>query len=319
MSESPAADTASFVESAWRDQAVWSDAAGRLKSGLTRWRVIAAMAGGLGALFTTLAGSHLALLAFFNLGADDSHTRTAWAVAGALLLALVPYVLKARVSTEQVRAWTRARAASEALKETLYRYLLGATPFGPSPQPAELVRRCQAIKQGLSDLGALAATVEPRPKARPGTLTATEYAEQRVSGQVNGYYYPSARKNALKARRLRGLEFALSLLAAALGAVTGLATSFNIAGLAELGAWAAVATTIAGAITAHIAASRFDHLATVYFSTAERLRGLRDEWLATPDRLSAESVAAFVDNCERAISAENEAWLAEWNSNKSES
>lgn len=314
MSESPAADATGFVESAWRDQTVWSDAAGQLKSALTNWRLIAAVAGGLGALLTTAAGM------FSRWGDDWSLQRNLCAGIGTLLLALVPYVLKARVSTEQVRAWTRARAASEALQETLYRYLLGAAPYGPSPLPAELMRRCQTIKQGLSDLGALAATVEPQPstKSWPTALNATEYAEQRVLGQVNGYYYPSARNNALKARRLRGLEFALSLLATLLGAAAALSDSVGIPALAELGAWAAVATTVAGAITAHIAASRFDHLATVYFSTAERLRGLRDEWLATPDRLSAESVAAFVDNCERAISAENEAWLAEWNSNKTE-
>ena len=168
MDESAVPNNNGFVESAWRDQAVWSDAAGRLKSGLTRWRVIAAIAGTLGALFSTLAGSHLPFLAPLNLGDDGSQARTAWAIAGALLLALVPYVLKARVSTEQVRAWTRARAAAEALKETLYRYLLGAAPYGPTPQPAELVRRCQTIKQGLSDLGALAARSSPsRRRDRP--------------------------------------------------------------------------------------------------------------------------------------------------------
>ena len=314
----PASDPASngFIDSAWRDQAVWSEAAGRLKSALGTWRVIAAVAGGLGALLTTLAGT----LAHFGaqLGNDGNHYRVAVAGAGTLLLALVPYVLKARVSTEQVRAWIRARAAAEALKETIYRYLVGAAPYAPTPTPADLVRRCQAIKQGLSDLGALAATVEPKPKSRPSTLTVDEYAEQRVAGQVNGYYYPSARKNALKARRLRGLEFSLSLLATLLAAVAGLSEAVGAEWLGEFGAWAAVATTIAGAITAHIAASRFDHQATVYFSTAERLRGLRDEWLASPDRLLPDNALAFVDNCERAISAENEAWLAEWSANKTE-
>lgn len=306
MHEPPAADASGFVESAWRDQAVWSAAASQLKAGLSTWRLVAAVAGSCGALLSTAAGT------LAHWGDGWSAQRGLCAGAGTLLLALVPYVLKARVSTEQLRAWTRARAAAEALKETIYRYLLGAAPYGPSPPPAELVRRCQTIKQGLSDLGALAATVEPASQARPSALSPHDYAEQRVLGQVNGYYYPSARRNALTARRLRGLEFALSLLATALGATAGLAEPLGLAGLAELGAWAAVATTLAGAISAHVAASRFDHLATVYFSTAERLRGLRDEWLATPERLDAACVAAFVDNCERAISAENEAWLAEW-------
>ena len=317
MSEARAPDPAAFVESAWRDQARWSETAGLLKSGLGRWRVTAAVAGALGALLTTTAGTLAALPA--ELQPAWPGTRAACAGLGTLLLALVPYVLKARVSAEQVRAWTRARAASEALKETIYRYLLGAAPFSPAAPPAELVRRCQAIKQGLSDLGALAATVVPAAKPRPTGLDADGYVAERIDGQVDRYYYPKARSNALTARRLRAVEFALSLLATALGAAAGLSDSVGVGWLGLLGPWAAVVTTVAGAITAHIAASRYDHQATVYFSTAERLRGLRDEWLATPERLQPEVVATFVDNCERAISAESEAWLAEWSANKTES
>lgn len=317
MSEPSATDPAAFVESAWRDQAVWSDAAGALKSSLTRWRLVAALAGAFGALLTTAVGTLTAL------GPEAS---AAWPLArplaaglGTLLLALVPYVLKARVSPEQVRAWTRARAASEALKETIYRFLLGAAPYGPAPAAAELVRHCQTIKQGLSDLGALAATVAtPARKDRPTSLDADGYVAQRVNGQVERYYYPKARANALAARRLRGLEFALSLAAALLGAAAGLADPLAVASLGLLAPWAAVATTVAGAVTSHLAASHYDHQATVYFSTAERLRGLRDEWLATPDRLQPEAAAAFVDACERAITAENEAWLAEWSAQKAE-
>jgi hypothetical protein len=310
MSDPSAPDPAGFVESAWRDQAIWSAAAGQLKSSLSRWRITAALAGALGALLTTAAAT---------LGDGDAEwkaARAGCAGLGTLLLALVPYVLKARVSTEQVRAWTRARAASEALKEAIYRYLLGAQPFSPGAPPAELVRRCQAIKQGLSDLGALAATVAPVAKARPTSLDADGYVAERIDGQVDGYYYKKARANALAARRWRALEFALSLVATALSAIAGLAEPVNVRWLGQLGPWAAVVTTIAGAVAAHIAASRYDHQATIYFSTAERLRGLRDEWLATPGRLQPEAVAALVDNCERAISAENEAWLAEWSSSK---
>ena len=74
----------------------------------------------------------------------------------------------------------------------------------------------------------------------------------------------------------------------------------------------AVATTATAAVTTHLAASRFDHQAITYFGTANRLVGLRDAWLADPDRLDPARVAKFVDDCENAISSENEAWLVEW-------
>ena len=45
------------VASAWRDQAVWSETANRLKAELTRWRYRAAVAGVTGALVETFAGT----------------------------------------------------------------------------------------------------------------------------------------------------------------------------------------------------------------------------------------------------------------------
>jgi hypothetical protein len=324
MNEARASDPATFVESAWRDQARWSEVAGRLKSSLDRWRLAAACAGAIGALLATAAGTIAGLQAdpadpwAVRWGAELDLARRSSAALAALLLALVPYVLKARVSADQVRAWNRARAASEALKETIYRWLLGAPPFAAAPSPADLVRRCQAIKQGLADLGAVAAAVEAPPKARPASLDPDGYVAERVNAQVDGYYLKKSRTNALAAARLRGLEFALSLAATALGAVAGLAEPMKIGWLGLLGPWAAVATTIAGAVTSHLAASRYDQQATLYFATAERLRGLRDEWLATPDRLAPKAVAAFVDQCERTISAENQAWVAEWSAAKAD-
>jgi hypothetical protein len=82
--------------------------------------------------------------------------------------------------------------------------------------------------------------------------------------------------------------------------------------LSGLGSWVAVVTTAGAAVTAHLAAARYDHQAITYFATANRLAGLRDAWLADPERHLPARVAQFVDACEHAISTENEAWLAEW-------
>lgn len=76
--------------------------------------------------------------------------------------------------------------------------------------------------------------------------------------------------------------------------------------------WVAVVTTASAAVTAHLAASRFDHQAMIYYSTADRLTNLRDEWLVMPDRLDPDIIGRFIDDCEHAISTENEAWLAKW-------
>jgi hypothetical protein len=297
--------TLSVVESAWRDEAIWSETANQLKAGLSSWRYRAAIAGVLGAILETLSGTLSALNGW-------QWAAPPLALVGAVILAVVPYVVRTKTSREQIAAWVRARSASEALKEAIYRYLFGAPPFAPEPAPAALLARCQAVKERVQDLGALAATVDPPRKERPLTLTPESYAGTRINGQIDGYYRPQARKNARAAKRLHDLEFILGLVAVALGAASGLQW------LSGLAPWVAVVTTAGGAVTAHLAASRYDHQAMTYFATAERLTGLRDEWLAAADRLTSARVAKFVDDCEHAISTENEAWLADWTRDRGE-
>lgn len=307
MNGAPAAANArGIVASAWQDQAVWSETAGLLKAGIMAWRFRAALAGVVGALLETLAGSLAAA------GGEWAFARAAIALAGAVILAVVPYVLTTQAAPAKIRAWVRARCVSEALKEAIYRYLVKAPPFGADAQPADLIRRCQEVKAKALDLSGLAAASEPARKERPLELTLEAYVVQRVNDQIERYYLPKGRSNARHAARLHRLEFWLGLAAVVMGALSGAAASGGLPGLALLGPWVAVVTTAGGAVTAHLAAGRFDHAAMTYFGTADRLRGLRDEWLADPDRLAPARAARFVDDCEHAISTENEGWLADW-------
>jgi hypothetical protein len=304
--------TTPVVASAWRDEAIWSETANRLKSELSTWRYRAAVAGVLGAFLVTLAG------ALGGLGDGWRWPRALLALAGAVILSIIPFVARTKTSKDQVRAWVRARSVSETLKETIYRYLVGAPPFAPEPAPAALVARCQAVKEKVQDLGGLAAAIDPPRKDRPLTLTPEGYAEKRITDQIENYYRPKARQNALTAQKLHNWEFRLGLLAVVLGALAGAATATDLPWLSGLAPWVAVVTTAGAAVTAHLAAARYDHQAMLYFATADRLIGLRDEWLAAPDRLAPVRVAKFVDDCERVISTENEAWLAEWTREKAD-
>jgi SMODS and SLOG-associating 2TM effector domain 1 len=105
---------------------------------------------------------------------------------------------------------------------------------------------------------------------------------------------------------LRGTEFALALAATlitAIASVTGKSTylfgiQFDIAALT------AVVTTIAGAVLAHVEASRLDFLVTTYLATARRLEDRKSG--------SKDSVSALVNDCENIISTENISWIAKW-------
>jgi hypothetical protein len=294
------------VKSAWHDQAIWSETANRLKAELSKWRKWAAVAGVSGALFETLAGTLT--------GLDNKWwwLRSLIALAGTVILAVVPYVVRTKASAGRVRDWVRARSVSEALKETIYRYRVEVTPFGSGSGPADLIQEVQAVKDKARDLSAIAACSEPPAKEHPLSLTIDEYVEDRVKGQIERHYRPKGQQNAIAARKLHNLEFFLGLLAVVMGALVSAATPTGLKELSLLGSWVAVVTTAGAAVTAHLAASRYDHQAMTYFGTADRLTGLRDEWLVDPNRLDPTRVAKFVDDCEHAISTENEAWLAEW-------
>jgi hypothetical protein len=299
----PILNARQIVEYAWRDQARWSETANRLKADLTKWRNIAAFSGVLGAFLETLAVAKVGIYDEF------AWLRPSIAAIGAVILLIVPIVMKTRTSNDQVRAWVRSRSASEALKEKIFRYLVGASPFGEGSSPADLIKHCQTIKDNVRDLNVHAAIVDPLQKSRPTTLTIEGYISERVNNQIERYYYPKSRENAQAANRLHLLEFWLGVAAAAMGGLVAFEKDFP--GLPALGPWIAVVTTATAAVTAHIVASRYDHQAMIYFSTAERLTGLRNEWLANP-KLDPASIDKFVDSCEHAISTENEAWLAEW-------
>ncbi len=306
MSETPGTlDREQIVESSWRDQGTWSEAASHLKAELTAWRFRAAVAAVVGAFFQTLAAALS--------GWDEGRwVRAFIALAGAVILAVVPYVVRVKASKDRVKEWVRARSAAEGLKETIYRYLVGAAPFGPESSPADLIKRRQAIKEKVQDLTVVAASIEPPRKERPLTLTPDGYVENRVNEPIERYYRPKGRERALAAERLRTLEFYIGLLAVVMGAMASAAVATGLPQLAGLGPWVAVVTTAGAAVTAHLAASRYDHEAIIYFGTADRLAALRDEWLANPNRLDPPCVANFVNECENAISTETEAWLAAW-------
>lgn len=301
-----------IVKSAWRDQAVWSEVANILKADLNKWRYRSKVAGVLGAFLETLSASLTVL------GDDFGWLRAIIALVGAIVLAAIPYITKVKTSKERVVAWVRARSASEALKESIYRYLVSALPFEPTSSPSDLGKRCRKVKEKVRDISMHAATIDPPRKDRPVALTIDEYVEMRLNGQIEQYYRPKGREKALAANRCRKWEFRLGLLAVTMGAVASAAAATGLPQLSVIGPWVAVVTTAGAAVTAHLAASRYDHEAITYFGTADRLTFLRDEWFVDSDRLNRTIVNKLVDDCENAISTENESWLAEWSREREE-
>jgi hypothetical protein len=284
-------------------QAGWSATANKLKADIDRARWAVFIFSVLGALLATFASQLSPLSDTASKASEDPRT---WvAVAGALSLATATFFTLRLLGPEHVKGWVRARAISEALKREAYRFAAGAEPYDQVDAQSALERERQKIEADGDDLTVQLVTNSGGGSVPRAKLTPEEYVKRRVDGQIN-YYRARAARYQMTATWLRRAEFALALAATLItgvASVTGKST--HIFGIQfDVAALTAVLTTIAGAVLAHVEASRFDFLVTTYLATARRLEDRKNGSKAT--------TSAFVNECEFLIATETMSWLAKW-------
>ena len=290
MGEKP--DSASdHLAWAWAQQRVWSQTANRLKQRIDQARAVA--------LVLAIAAATLAVAAVQVAGLASWAGRTLGAAA-AISAGLGP-MSQRRAGTEQIRAWTRARSASEALKTEVYSYLAGGSAYAGDDRVRHLGEATRGIVADVADLQRLSLGITADGKPVPAVTGIDTYISKRVNAQITGYYRPKA---ALYEQRVKQLRTVGDLLAVVVVVFAGVAASFDVAGLA---AWVPVATTAGTSVIAYVAAARYDHQIIEFLRTAQQLDGLLGSRADTPT-----GNAALVDACEDKISIENQGWMARW-------
>ena len=288
----PTAQPSGAVEAAWADQRVWSQTANRLKQQIDRARTTALLLAIATAVLATAA------IQLDELSAPVGRGLT----AAAAITAGVATLMQRRAGTDQIRAWNRARSASEGLKSEIYSALGGGSHYqGPNPDQ-NLTTRTRKITNLVQDLKRHTLSVPPDRTPLPAVHDVDDYIAIRVNGQIEEFYNPKAALYEHRVRRLRTLGALLGIAAVILAA---LGAAFDLDGPAL---WIPVVTTIATSLAAHIAAARYDHLVIEFLHTAQRLTQLRDDY----QQNQPTTAAAFIDACEDAISVENQAWMAHW-------
>lgn len=273
----------SVVESAWNDQSSWSQAADRLKRGLERWWRLALTLAVLGAV---LSASTIAV------GLDSAIGKMlAFMSAAAVGLA---GIVRGRTSANAVQSWTRARSVSEAIKSEVFTHLAcrGAEDT--------LDERVTEMERDASDLLRYKAAAVPRRRPLPEVHDVESYLSVRVRGQIHGYYRRRAHDLDRKAVLVRRVELALGIAGAVLAAAAGTWET------EALVIWVPVGTTVAGAVSAHAAAARYEYLTIEYLRTASELERLASR-RGTAAGLSDDDLVA---TAERVISIQNEGWMA---------
>lgn len=283
----------SVVEWAWQRQSVWSQAADRLKTGPSRARRFL--------LTLTVAGAAVALTGN-QLKPINVSASVVLAALAAVMLAAVGF-LRARQSVEQVRRWTRARSVSEALKSEAFLFLTGVGDYAGPDAAQRLDAEVQRLEREAGDLQRWTNGLPPSNRPLPAVHDLETYLALRVRrSQLAGYYEPKARQLPTRLRTAKVIEVTLALIAAGLAALNTVSPN--------VGAWAAVATTAAGALAAHVAGERYEFLWIEYSRTASELLRLAERRTAPDGRplSDPELIAA----CEQVISVQNQGWMAKW-------
>jgi hypothetical protein len=285
---------------AWQAQAEWSARASALKARIARRRTTVlwlmagtAVFGGLGTVLTTA-------------GAQATTTVRVLSGIGAVLAAVAGTIQLLASRERTVEEWNRARAVSEALKEAVYRYRTGTGAYAVDDRDAVLRGQAEEVVERARDLLSITVAGVAPKRDPPPPLDAAAYVERRLSQQIEGYYLKQVAVLSESRARWQRAEQGLLYSGAAIGALTASLPQVPLA------PWVAVVTTIAGAVAAHVEASRFSHLIVSYGATAYRLAKLRSKYLDDEARGVPFDFADLVDRAEEAISVENQGWMAGW-------
>jgi hypothetical protein len=285
-------------------QAQWSESANQLKSTIDRARRAAFFLSILGALAAALASQMLPP------GTNEvlaGSPRTWVAVLGVVCLAAATFFSSRLLGAEHVTGGVRARAIAERLKREAFKFAAAAAPYDDADRDKAAVlleAEREKIENDGDDLLPKLVAVAGKGSVPRGPITQDEYLARRVNGQID-WYKPKADGYRKAANSLRRIEFSLALAATLITAVASVAGKAPLFGLSfDFAALTAVLTTVAGAVLAHVEASRFDFLAMTYLATARRLEDRRNgphaPW------------SDFVNDCENILAAENASWIAKW-------
>src|SRR5262245_26019116 len=123
-------------------QSLWSSSADALKRRIEVARWITFVFSIFGALLAAIASQ-----------LNHPQPRLYFAIAGAVLLAVVSFVTSRLLTGTQITNWVRARTASEALKREAYKYAASAAPYDdPLKRDAALNGERERIEKDVDDL-----------------------------------------------------------------------------------------------------------------------------------------------------------------------
>lgn len=282
-------DADRLLELTWRYHRQWSRAAEAAKKRLDRWRI--------GNLALLILGALAGAAAATDWGGSGG-TRS-FSIVATLALTLAGLIQANALNANQAARWTRARAASEALKAEVFRYLVRVDPYA-GPDRSAVLEAQLAVVQGRANAQLVdQQDTEPDDQRLPPLRTVAEYVTVRAQSQAD-WHRKKIGAQARKGRRWRIGQLAFTGLGVVFSALTTVVPSWHFS------TWTAAMTTIAAAIGAQVSATRYRRIAETYAVTTDQLDRLIagfEPAFATPAQQ-----AVFVADVERVLAAQNNGW-----------
>ena len=278
------------LELVWRRHRQWSLAADAARARLDQrrlWNLLLLVLGALAGAFA--AQTWLA-----------SGAVTAFAIVAAIALALAGWLQANELNGDHTLRWTQARAASEALKAEVYRYLIRVAPYSGTDRSQVLRAKLDVVQDRVPpELLVDQQTVPVDDRRLPKVRTFGDYLAVRAQNQME-WHRTKIGDHQGRARVFRSCQLAATLLGVVLSAVSGFLPGWRLT------TWTAAATTVAAAFGAHLAAAQHQRIAASYAGTVDQLERLIagiDVGIAAPDEQ-----AQFVADVERVLAVQNQGW-----------
>lgn len=254
--------------------------------------------------------------------------RSVLAALSAIAIALATYAGSKVLSNDLEKAQLKARAAAEALKVQAFLYAMKAPPYSGKTAEKVLFKRIEIILKEVASITPELSTVTETKKSNfakffsflylgrkkesiqdrwiqrfKEDMTFDEYVEERVNGQIDGYY----RKKAAQFQRTINTANAATLIFGFLGIAIGTIGATSNPGLSM---WIGLLSTGTASIASYIHAGKYEFLLMSYVSTASQLELLsaRFQSMTAPSERMRQR---FVAETETIFAAEHNSWISE--------
>ncbi len=305
---------------------VWNRTANKKKKTISVWRrrvfflvLFGTVCGLLSQQLSTLEGAE-------HIGSLDIHEILA--ILSAISIALSSFAGTQILSSELEKNQIKARAASEGLKVQAYLYLMEASPYAGKNKEKVLYERIERIMKEVANstpdleivhnkkllayklknaisFGRLSreSKKEVWKQTFDINMTFQEYIQERVEGQINGYYLKKAAQFQKYLNRGNSWALIFGFMGVAVGAV---AASYN----SGISMWIAFLTTATASIGSYLASNRYEYLMLSYVSTASQLELIAAKYKSM-ESATSKAQKKFVAETESIFAMEHNAWITE--------